>query len=291
MKGILLAGGSGTRLHPLTLAVSKQLLPIYDKPMIYYPLSLLMLANISQILIISTPRDLSSFRRLLGDGKDFGCEFSYQEQPRPEGIAQAFRLGKKWIDGDACALALGDNILWGGNLSTTLDQIAQAQCGAEIFAYQVADPERYGVVLMDNVGNPVDIVEKPSTHISSWAVPGLYFYDNQVSDFCEQIQHSGRGELEITDLNRIYLNRNQLKVQKLSRGCAWFDAGTHDSLIQAGSFVQTIQTRTGLLVGCPHEVAFRKGWISAQQLEQQAVLMGKTALSHSLLQLAQGNLI
>ena len=290
MKGILLAGGSGTRLHPLTLAVSKQLLPIYDKPMIYYPLSVLMLANIRQMLIISTPRDLGSFYRLLGDGKDFGCEFEYEEQPRPYGIAQAFGIGKKWINGDACALALGDNILWGGNLSSTLDHIGQDHEGAKIFAYQVADPERYGVVKMDKFNTPIDIVEKPSTHVSSWAVPGLYFYDSQVSLLAEQIKPSPRGELEITDLNRLYLAHNQLSVQKLSRGCAWFDAGTHDSLIQAGSFVQTIQTRTGLLVGCPHEVAFRKGWISASQLEQQADRMGKTPLANSLVQLAQGNL-
>ena len=288
MKGIILAGGSGTRLHPMTLAASKQLLPVYDKPMIYYPLSVLMLAGIRDILIISTPADLPQFQRLLGDGSRLGIKFTYAEQPRPEGLAQAFHIGAEWLDGEACALALGDNMIFGDNLSAQLQQAAARESGATVFAYHVSDPERYGVVSMDSAGRAIDIVEKPANPASNWAVIGMYFYDKRVTELAAKVVPSARGELEITDLNRAYMEMGALNVQKLGRGCAWLDAGTPDSLMQAGSFVQTIQQRQGLLVGCPEEVAYRMGYISAAQLHDEAAKLGKTELGRVLARIAAG---
>ena len=288
MKGILLAGGSGTRLHPMTLAASKQLLPVYDKPMVYYPLSTLMLAGIRDIMIISTPEDLPQFRRLLGDGSRFGVRFAYQQQPSPDGIAQAFLIGSDWIAGEACALALGDNIIHGDHLSNLLRDAAARPTGATVFAYQVRDPERYGVVSFGKDGRATEIVEKPPVPTSNWAVTGLYFYDQQVSIIAPAIRPSARGELEITDLNRVYLEAGTLQVEKLSRGYAWLDAGTPDSLLQAATYVQTIQSRTGMLVGCPEEVAFRMGFITAEQLREQAARLGKTELGRVLMDLAEG---
>jgi len=287
MKGIVLAGGSGSRLHPMTLAASKQLLPVYDKPMVYYPLSTLMLAGIRDILIISTPEDLPQFRRLLGDGSRFGVSFTYAEQPRPEGIAQAFLIGRDWIGGEPCALALGDNLIHGDHLSALLRAAAARPRGASVFAYQVRDPERYGVVAFDALGRATDIVEKPAHPKSNWAVTGLYFYDARVSDIAASIKPSARGELEITDLNRVYLEDDSLHVARLSRGYAWLDAGTPDSLLQAATYVQTIQSRTGMLVGCPEEVAFRMGYIGAAQLLEQARAISKTELGRVLLELAE----
>jgi glucose-1-phosphate thymidylyltransferase len=288
MKGILLAGGSGTRLHPMTLAASKQLLPVYDKPMVYYPLSTLMLAGIRDIMIISTPEDLPQFRRLLGDGSRFGVRFAYAVQPKPDGIAQAFLIAGDWIEGAACALALGDNIIHADHLSQLLQQAAKGDDGATVFAYQVRDPERYGVVSFDASGHASDLVEKPTVPASNWAVTGLYFYDRRVTDIARTIAPSPRGELEITDLNKVYLNAGTLRVERLSRGCAWLDAGTPDSLLQAATFVQTIQSRTGNLVGCPEEVAFRMGYISADALREQAMHLGKTDLGRALMELAEG---
>jgi glucose-1-phosphate thymidylyltransferase len=288
MKGIVLAGGSGTRLHPMTLAASKQLLPVYDKPMIYYPLSTLMLAGIRDILIISTPEDLPQFRRLLGTGDRFGVQFAYAEQPRPEGIAQAFLIGRDWIGGEACALVLGDNLIHGDHLSALLRAAVARPEGASVFAYQVRDPERYGVVSFDQAGRPTEIVEKPAAPQSNWAVTGVYFYDRRVSDIARAIRPSARGELEITELNQVYLEAGVLHVERLSRGCAWLDAGTPDSLLQAATFVQTIQSRTGMLVGCPEEVAFRKGYIDAAALREHARGMGKTELGRVLMELAEG---
>jgi glucose-1-phosphate thymidylyltransferase len=288
MKGIVLAGGSGTRLHPMTLAASKQLLPVYDKPMVYYPLSTLMLAGIRDILLISTPEDLPQFRRLLGSGERFGVTFSYAEQPRPEGIAQAFLIGRDWIGGEACALVLGDNLIHGDHLSALLRVAAARPEGATVFAYQVRDPERYGVVAFDQGGRPTEIVEKPAAPLSNWAVTGVYFYDHQVSEIARAIRPSARGELEITELNQVYLEAGALHVERLSRGCAWLDAGTPDSLLQAATFVQTIQSRTGMLVGCPEEVAFRKGYIDAATLREHARGMGKTELGRVLMELAEG---
>jgi glucose-1-phosphate thymidylyltransferase len=288
MKGILLAGGSGTRLHPMTLAASKQLLPVYDKPMVYYPLSTLMLAGIRDIMVISTPEDLPQFRRLLGDGARFGVHFEYAEQARPDGIAQAFLIGRDWIAGEACALALGDNLIHGEHLSALLREAATRPHGATVFAYQVRDPERYGVVSFDDAGRAVEIVEKPVAAQSNWAVTGLYFYDSAVSDMARMIRPSPRGELEITDLNRLYLDAGTLAVERLSRGCAWLDAGTPDSLLQAATFVQTIQSRTGMLVGCPEEVAFRMGYIDDKMLRSHAQQLGKTDLGRALMELAEG---
>ena len=286
MKGIILAGGSGTRLHPATLASSKQLLPVYDKPMVYYPLTTLMLAGIRDILLISTPTDLPQFRRLLGDGGQFGLRMAYAEQPSPDGLAQAFLIGRDWIGGEACALALGDNLIHADHLSDLLRRAAARTEGATVFAYQVRDPERYGVVTFDAAGQAVELVEKPVQPRSNWAVTGLYFYDRRVSDLAATIRPSARGELEITDLNRLYLEAGTLSVEKLSRGCAWLDAGTPDSLLQAATFVQTIQSRTGLLVGCPEEVAFRMGFIDAERLRAQARALGKTELGRVLGELA-----
>jgi glucose-1-phosphate thymidylyltransferase len=288
MKGIVLAGGSGTRLHPMTLAASKQLLPVYDKPMVYYPLATLMLAGIRDIMLISTPEDLPQFRRLLGSGERFGVQFTYAEQPRPDGIAQAFLIGRDWIAGDACALVLGDNLIHGDHLSSLLRAAATRPEGATVFAYQVRDPERYGVVSFDANGRPAELVEKPAAPLSNWAVTGIYFYDRQVTDIARAIRPSARGELEITELNQVYLEAGVLHVERLSRGCAWLDAGTPDSLLQAATFVQTIQSRTGMLVGCPEEVAFRKGYIDAATLREHARGMGKTELGRVLTELADG---
>jgi len=288
MKGILLAGGFGTRLHPMTLAASKQLLPVYDKPMAYYPLTTLMLAGIREVLIISSPADLPQFRRLLGDGGRLGLQFSYAEQARPDGIAQAFLIGRDWIAGQPCALALGDNLIFADHLSVLLRAAAARPQGATVFAYRVRDPERYGVVSFDDAGHAVEIVEKPANPLSNWAVTGLYFYDGRVSDLAASIPPSARGELEITDLNRLYLEEGTLHVERLGRGCAWLDAGTPDSLLQAATFVQTIQSRQGMLVGCPEEVAYRMGYIDEDMLRQHARTLGKTELGQVLADLAEG---
>jgi glucose-1-phosphate thymidylyltransferase len=290
-KGILLAGGSGTRLYPMTLAASKQLLPVYDKPMVYYPLSVLMLAGIRDILVISTPSDLPQFRRLLGDGEHLGVRFTYAEQPRPEGLVQAFLIGRDWLAGEPCALALGDNLIFADHLSVLLREAMAREHGATVFAYQVRDPERYGVVTMGPDGRALDIVEKPTAPESNLAVIGLYFYDARVTELAARVRPSARGELEITDLNRLYMEDGTLHVQRLGRGCAWLDAGTPDSLLQAATFVQTIQSRQGLLVGCPEEVAYRMGWISTDELLDQARTLGKTELGRVLSLLAEGELI
>jgi glucose-1-phosphate thymidylyltransferase len=272
----------------MTLAASKQLLPVYDKPMVYYPLSTLMLAGIRDILLISTPEDLPGFRRLLGDGSRFGVSFTYAEQPSPDGIAQAFLIGRDWLAGEACALALGDNLIHADHLSAIMRAAAARPEGATVFAYQVRDPERYGVVSFNAQGRAVEIVEKPAAPLSNWAVTGLYFYDRQVTEIAAGIKPSARGELEITDLNRVYLEQGSLHVERLSRGCAWLDAGTPDSLLQAATFVQTIQSRQGMLVGCPEEVAFRMGFIDADTLRRHARALGKTELGRVLLELAEG---
>ena len=272
-KGIILAGGSGTRLYPVTHAVGKSLLPIYDKPMIYYPLSTLMLAGIRDILIIATPQDVSRFEQLLGDGGRFGLNFQYAVQPRPEGIAQAFLVGREFIGSSGCALVLGDNIFYGHDLAKTVLQAAQQGSGARIFAYPVQDPERYGVVEFDPQGKALSLEEKPKAPKSRYAVTGLYFYDNQVLDIAQSLQPSARGELEITDVNKAYLKRGQLEVVVMGRGMAWLDTGTHQAMLEASLFIQTIETRQGLMVACPEEIAFRYGYISAQQLEDTASLM------------------
>lgn len=286
MKGILLAGGSGTRLHPMTLATSKQLLPVYDKPMIYYPLTTLMLAGIQDIMIISTPHDLPQFKRLLGDGSQFGVRFEYREQPSPDGLAQAFLIAEDWIDGSPCALALGDNLIFADHLGVLLRSAASRPEGATVFAYQVRDPERYGVVSFDESGRALGIVEKPTQPESNWAVTGLYFYDHRVVEFAKKVKPSPRGELEITDLNQMYLEEGTLQVDRLGRGCAWLDAGMPDSLMQAGLFVQTIQSRQGMLVGSPTEVAYRMGFINREQLMVQGKAKAKTDLGRMLLELA-----
>jgi len=286
MKGILLAGGSGTRLHPMTLAASKQLLPVYDKPMVYYPLSTLMLAGIRDIMIISTPADLPQFKRLLGDGSQYGVRFEYRVQPSPDGIPQAFLIAEDWIDGAPCALALGDNLIFADHLSLSLQHAAKRSSGATVFAYQVRDPERYGVVSFNEQGKALTVVEKPTDPASNWAITGLYFYDHRVVDFAKKVKPSPRGELEITDLNRLYLDEGTLQVERLGRGCACLDAGLPDSLMEAGQFVHTIQARQGMLVGSPGEVAYRMGYINADQLRAHAQRMIKTELGRLLMQLA-----
>ncbi len=266
-KGIILAGGSGSRLYPLTQAVSKQLLPIYDKPMVYYPLSVLMLAGIHQVLVITRPEDADAFRRLLGDGESWGISVEYAEQPRPEGIAQALLIGRGFVGSDHVALVLGDNFFYGEGFQATLARAAARRDGATVFAYPVSDPGRYGVVELDARSQPVSLVEKPSRPRSRLAVTGIYFYDQQALDFASQLTPSARGELEITDVNRKYLDRGQLRAEEMGRGFAWFDMGTHESLLQAANFVQTIQSRQGLRIACLEEVAYRKGFIDAARLE------------------------
>jgi len=284
-KGIILAGGSGSRLYPLTIAVSKQLLPVYDKPMIYHPISVLMLAGISDILIITTPRDRAAFETLLGDGSQFGISISYATQDAPRGLAEAFLIGEDFLQGQACAMILGDNIVYGGGLRSQLRAAAARTVGATVFAYRVSDPERYGIVSFDSEGQPVTIEEKPQAPKSNWAVTGLYFYDNRIVDIARTIKPSPRGELEITDINAVYLQANELNVERLGRGAAWLDMGTKDSLLEAGDFVRTIEKRQGLKIGCLEEIAFHQGWLSRDQLLAQAERLKSSEYGHYLKQL------
>lgn len=290
MKGIVLAGGSGTRLYPLTMVTSKQLLPVYDKPMIYYPLSVLMLAGIDEILIISTPQDLPNFERLLGDGTDFGIKLSYKEQPSPDGLAQAFIIGEDFIAGDRCAMVLGDNIFHGNGLTEVLKKAVNRETGATIFGYYVNDPERFGIVEFDNDGKAISLEEKPESPKSNYAVTGLYFYDNKVCEYAKSLNPSKRGELEITDLNRIYLEKGNINVETLGRGYAWLDTGTVDALSDAAEFVKVMETRQGIKIAALEEIAYKNNWISKDKLSESVPKYGKSAYGMHLYRVAEGKI-